>query len=214
MVAVGETISESGPWPAARACRVTATYPQGGTGIPAGEMNYPGAAVQSRCLGTGFHAVDATSGFGLSPNALNINGANTYQFVGSGPVGRVDPSGMDTVLVTDNFHLGWWATFHVVVREKRVCPNPSLKIVAQYWTGFQTVPSQRYTAVVVPFGSTITKGPCVGGKRVITDLLHFEVKTFVTIGLWRFGLTVPAGTYSQWNLLRVRCDCCGSGGGG
>jgi hypothetical protein len=30
---------------------------------------------------------------GLSPNAPNINGANTYQFAGEGPVGRVDASG-------------------------------------------------------------------------------------------------------------------------
>ncbi len=93
MVALNETTSELRPRRISRGCRVTAEYPQGGTGIPAGEMNYPGAAAQSRCLGTGFCAVDATSGFGLSPNALNINGDNTYQFVESDPVDYADPSG-------------------------------------------------------------------------------------------------------------------------
>ncbi len=44
MVALNETASELGSCRSARSCRVTATYPQGGTGIPAGEMNYPGAA--------------------------------------------------------------------------------------------------------------------------------------------------------------------------
>ena len=47
---------------------------------PAG---YPGAAAQSRCLGTGFCVVDDTKGFGLSPNALNPNDADTYQLLGS-----------------------------------------------------------------------------------------------------------------------------------
>ncbi len=94
MVATNETTSELGPCRSARSCAVTATYPQGGTGIPAGEMNYPGAAAHMQpAAATGFCAVDATSGFGLSPNALNINEANTYQFVGSDPVGRVNPGG-------------------------------------------------------------------------------------------------------------------------
>ena len=39
--------------------------------------------------------MNATSGFGLSPNALNINGADTYQFVMGNPVGRVDAWGED-----------------------------------------------------------------------------------------------------------------------
>ncbi len=73
MVALAETISEHGPRRISHGCRGTAEYPQGGTGIPAGEMNCPGAAAQSRYLGTGFHEVDGTNGFGLSPNALNIN---------------------------------------------------------------------------------------------------------------------------------------------
>ncbi len=69
--------------------RFTRSYPQGSTGIPACEMNYPGAAAQPHpSVPTGFRAVDGTSGFGLSQNALNINGANTYQFVMSNPVGR------------------------------------------------------------------------------------------------------------------------------
>ncbi len=95
MVALNETTSEPGLRRAARGGRVTATYPQGGTGIPAGEMNYPGAAAHMRpAAATGFRAGDATSGFGLSPNALNINGADTYQFVGSDPVDAVDPWGL------------------------------------------------------------------------------------------------------------------------
>ena len=94
MVATIETTSESGPWPVVPRCRVAATYPQGGTGIPAGTTNYPGAAAHMQpAAATGFRAVDVTSGFGLSPNALNINGADTYQFVGSDPVGRVDATG-------------------------------------------------------------------------------------------------------------------------
>ena len=94
MVALNETTSEPGPRRAARGGVAAATYPQGGTGIPSGEMNCPGAAAHMRpAAATGFRAVDVTSGFGLSPNALNINGANTYQFVGDGPVGRVDASG-------------------------------------------------------------------------------------------------------------------------
>ncbi len=106
MVATIETTSEPGPRPAARACRVTAEYPQGGTGIPAGEMNCPGAAAQSRSLGTGFRAVDATNGFGLSPNALNINGADTYQFVGSDPVGLVDAMGTDSMVISPGWSVG------------------------------------------------------------------------------------------------------------
>ena len=94
MVALNESTSELRPCRIARSCRVTAEYPQGGTGIPAGEMNYPGAAAHMRpAAATGFRGGDATSGFGLSPNALNINEANTYHFVGSDPVGSVDPWG-------------------------------------------------------------------------------------------------------------------------
>ena len=56
--------------------------------------NHPGAAAQPRPpASTGFRGGDATSGLGLSPNALNINGANTYQFVTSNPVGRMDAWG-------------------------------------------------------------------------------------------------------------------------
>ncbi len=68
MVAVGETTSEPGLRPVVPRCRVAATYPQGGTGIPAGEMNCPGAAAHMRpAAATGFRAGDATSGFGLVP---------------------------------------------------------------------------------------------------------------------------------------------------
>ena len=72
----------------------TAPYPQVSTGIPACETNYPGAAAQPQLPASAkFCKVDQTRGFGLSPNALNINGTNTYQFVMSNPVGAVDPWG-------------------------------------------------------------------------------------------------------------------------
>ena len=93
MVATIETTLELGLRRAGRGCRVAVTYPESSTGIAAGEVNFPGAAAQSGCLGTGFRAVDATNNFGLSPSTLHINGADTYQFVGGDPVGKVDPSG-------------------------------------------------------------------------------------------------------------------------
>ena len=40
MVALNETASELGPRRVARGCRVAVTYPQGGTGIPAGTTSY------------------------------------------------------------------------------------------------------------------------------------------------------------------------------
>ena len=93
MVALNESTLEPGLRVGVRGCRAAAIYPKGGTGIAAGEVGYSGAAAQFRCLEAGFRAADGTDGFGLSPNALNINGASTYQFVGSGPVGKVDARG-------------------------------------------------------------------------------------------------------------------------
>ena len=98
MVALIETTSELGSRRAARGCRVVAGGHQGGTGIAVGGVGYSGAAAQSRCLGTGFRAVDAISGLGLSPNALHINGADTYQFVMGNPVGMVDASGQSATI--------------------------------------------------------------------------------------------------------------------
>jgi hypothetical protein len=73
----------------------TAPYPQGSTGIPAGKINYPDAAAQPRPpVSAKFREAGPTRGFGLSLNALNINGANTYQFVESNPVNAVDPWGL------------------------------------------------------------------------------------------------------------------------
>ena len=70
-------------------------YPQGSTAIPACEIEYPGVAAQPRPPASAkFRPADATSGLGLSPSELNINGANTYQFVMSNPVGAVDPWGI------------------------------------------------------------------------------------------------------------------------
>ncbi len=48
MVALNESTSELGPRRTWRGYAVTAAHPQGGTGIPAGEMNYPGAAAHMR----------------------------------------------------------------------------------------------------------------------------------------------------------------------
>ena len=91
MVALIETASELGPRRAARGCRVVAGGHQTGNGIAAGEVNYPGAAAQFRCLGTGFRAADATNGFSSSPSVPNTNGADTYPFVGNDPAGKVEP---------------------------------------------------------------------------------------------------------------------------
>ena len=80
MVAVGETISEPGLRPAVPRCRVTATYPQGGTGIPAGEMNYPGAAAQPRpSVSAGFRAVEWDSLFPRWAGPLNPGAARTLR---------------------------------------------------------------------------------------------------------------------------------------
>jgi hypothetical protein len=64
---------------------------------PAG---YPGAAAHCRAVGTGFRGADAEHNCGEhSSSPFNINGANTYQFVMSNPVGNVDPEGLATVMV-------------------------------------------------------------------------------------------------------------------
>jgi hypothetical protein len=78
-----------------RAGRVAKNGCVAAPGIPACEINHPGAAAQPRPpASAGFREADATSGFGLSPNALDINGANTYQFVMGNPVDAVDASGL------------------------------------------------------------------------------------------------------------------------
>ena len=52
------------------------------------------AIPESKHRGTGFHGADAEHNCGeLRSLPLNINGANTYQFVLSNPVGNVDPWG-------------------------------------------------------------------------------------------------------------------------
>ena len=60
-------------------------YPQGSTAIPACEMNHPGAAALTRHPASAkFRPASGASG------RLNINGANTYQFVMSNPAGNMD----------------------------------------------------------------------------------------------------------------------------
>ena len=50
-----------------------ATYLQGGTGIPAGETNYPGAAAHMRpAAATGFRGVESDGVLGNDPHPLNI----------------------------------------------------------------------------------------------------------------------------------------------
>jgi hypothetical protein len=69
------------------------------TGVAHREINqdplqYPGAAAQSRCFGTGFRWVEGANSAGISPPRLNVNGADTYQIVGNNPISRVDPKGL------------------------------------------------------------------------------------------------------------------------
>ncbi len=74
MIALSESISELEPCPASRGCRGTTEYPQGGTGILDGEMNYPGAAAHMRpAAATGFHGVESDGVLGSDPHPLNIN---------------------------------------------------------------------------------------------------------------------------------------------
>ncbi len=63
-------------------------YPQGSTAIPACEIEYPGAAAQPRPPAS----AKCRPASGAS-SRLYINGANTYQFVMSNPVGRLGRSG-------------------------------------------------------------------------------------------------------------------------
>ena len=55
----------------------------------------PGAAALARLAGgTGFRGDEMAYGAGSAPPPLNINGADTYQFVMGNPVGGVDPLGL------------------------------------------------------------------------------------------------------------------------
>ena len=74
MVEVGETTSEPGLRPVVPRCRVTAEYPQGGTGIPAGEMNYPGAAAPPPpSVSAGFRGVEGPVRLGRCAAPLNLD---------------------------------------------------------------------------------------------------------------------------------------------
>ena len=87
--------------------RVPAAYPQSSIGIPACEINYPGAAPQPHpSASTEFRPVNATSGFGSSPNAPNPNSINTYQFVMSNPEDTADPAGAFFLLDNVIFAVG------------------------------------------------------------------------------------------------------------
>ncbi len=82
MVALNETALELGLRPAARGCRVTASYPQGGTGIPAGEMNYPGAAAHMRpAATTGFRGVEWNSLFPRWAGPLSLYYTSSWQLI-------------------------------------------------------------------------------------------------------------------------------------
>ena len=80
MVALNETTSEPGLRRAARGGAAAATYPQGGTGIPAGEINYPGAAAQPPpSVSTGFRAVEGQVRLGRCATPLNPGAARTLR---------------------------------------------------------------------------------------------------------------------------------------
>ncbi len=88
-----------------------------------GPAGYPGAAALSRAgRGTGFRGVDAEHNCGeLRSLPLNINGANTYQFVMNNPVGSTDPNGQAKVNPTKpptppsppTAGAPWWGNVHV-----------------------------------------------------------------------------------------------------
>ncbi len=61
---------------------VTATYPQGGTSIPAGETNYPGAAAHIRpAAATGFRGVEWNSLFPRWAGPLSLYYTSSWQLV-------------------------------------------------------------------------------------------------------------------------------------
>ena len=102
MVALNESISEPGLRREARGCRVAATYPQGGTGMPTGAVPMVNNLFQGMPLdpATGLYYERArwyspSLGTWVSQDPAGyINGANTYQFVESDPVGKADPDGL------------------------------------------------------------------------------------------------------------------------
>ncbi len=102
MVTLDERISEPGLRPVVPRCRVVATYPQGGTGIPTGAVPMVNNLFQGMPLDsvTGLYYERArwyspSLGAWVSQDPAGyINGADTYQFVGDGPVGRVDAGGL------------------------------------------------------------------------------------------------------------------------
>ena len=104
MVALNESMSGSGPCRPARCYAVTASYPQGSTAIPACEMNYPGAAALTRHPASAkFCPVSGASG------RLDINGANTYQFVMSNPITSTDASGRNMIMTVLPYPpQPWW----------------------------------------------------------------------------------------------------------
>ncbi len=135
-------------------------------------------------------------------------GINLYEYVGGRAVAGADASGLAIVTATDTFHAGFWATFHVVVRENKVCPSPSAQIVAHYWTGFTTVPGGHFSAVVIPCTPIVTASPCADGTQIITYTLIYEVKILDTIGVWKFGFTKVVGSIFHGDTFQVRCNCC------
>ena len=69
--------------------------PSLGTWVSQDPAQYPSAAAQPRPpTSAGFRAVEETYFAGISLPQLNINGADTYQFVIGNPLGRVDAGGL------------------------------------------------------------------------------------------------------------------------
>ena len=72
-------------------------------------QRYPGAAAHTRLGGgTGFRGVEEAIFASGSSLHLNINGANTYQFVIGNPVGRVDATGLAPQDAVGGSYLSGW----------------------------------------------------------------------------------------------------------
>ena len=170
----------------------TRFYPQGSTGIPGCEIKYPGAAAQPR--------PSASAGFRLVNGAgrrLNINGANTYQFVMSNPVGNMDPSG---------FYFGAGSDPIIVGRGTWMKANPpDVRLAPGHTEWYLAVPFRQYRSVVA------TRGLKPGGNfavRILKRVLRkvpFVAETRAWAKAIETDLTI---THLQW-LFRLKATFTG-----
>ena len=202
----------------------TRSYPQGSTAIPACEANYPGAAALTRHpASTGFRGGDATSSLGLSPNALNINGANTYQFVMSNPVGSVDVAGLDTYTEHGSISFNPTSAGVILAPDRTVTMTYTLKL--QYYdaggapaVGSATMPSTgglgtvplsigqigfvggyelTYTPAVLPLKSP---DECLKMVMVLVKVIAWNFKT-ISLHDHIGPIPVPGPTYALRTYL-------------